>query len=1028
MNFVHLNIHSHYSKGWGIGTIEELCQSAKEKGMNRLALTDTNGLYGLVFFLQTAKEMGIQPIVGSELTADGHRAVVLVRSPEGYANLCRVISDRHCHQDFDLIKALKERREGLIIFSDDFRVLKALKRDGKEDLFVEMSPGYNMHRCHAFSLKSEIPPLATNRVYLIREDQFRLHRILRAVALNSKLSRLTCDDTCREHNLLNSPRSMVDQFPHAPEAILNTLEVADRSQRDWDFSGVIFPRFEEMTDREVFDRLYRETMEGCRRRYGKITREVRDRVEHEMRIIKEKRFAHYFLVVADITKKAPRSCGRGSSAASIVSYALGITHVDPIKHNLFFERFLNPGRVDPPDIDVDFAWDEREQVIDYLFAKHGNRRAAMVANHNTYGARSAIREVAKVFGLTDAEIGRVTSRMGFGWRLKKVWKDLGHHPKMRGVEFTKPWDTILNAAVQLEDHLNHLSVHCGGLVVVPDEIRRYCPVEISANGAQVLQWEKDSVEEAGLVKIDILGNRSLAVIRDALYLVEKNYGRRIDYASWNPINDPKTVEIFYRGDTFGVFYFESPATRQVLTKVASGFRLEEYLRLDHFHLNVVVTSIIRPASNQSIRTWVSRLHGQPWDAPHPLLMPVLEETLGVMVFQEQLSQAAIHLAGFDASEADTLRKVVSKKHREKKLRDFHSLFIEGAGKRGVTLEVIEDVWQMIMGFDGYSFCKPHSASYTLVAYKSAYLRAHYPAEFMASVISNHGGYYSTFSYISEARRMGLRILPPDINRSDIKYTGKDMDVRIGLMQLKELSQEAREVIVHERVKHGPFTSLGNFLDRTGRQIHLQDARILIKAGCFESIARGLNRPTLMWQALHFFGQHDTPAQASLFEKKNAGGDKPRPYEMTTPSQNQTPYPRHVMLKHESETLGFLLSIHPLDLYRRILKGRNHVRARDLQRHVGKQVTTIGWLITGKTVLTKDGDTMKFLSFEDTTGAYETVLFPKVYNRYCHMLNADRPYILKGRVEEDFGSINVNVSWIGFLDRYEKKGMKSKNYP
>jgi error-prone DNA polymerase len=807
---------------------------------------------------------------------------------------------------------------------------------------------------------------------------------------------------------------MMDQFPHAPEAILNTLEVADRSQRDWDFPGVIFPRFEEMTDREAFDRLYRETMEGCRRRYGKITRKVRDRVEHEMRIIKEKRFAHYFLVVADITKKAPRSCGRGSSAASIVSYALGITHVDPIKHNLFFERFLNPGRVDPPDIDVDFAWDEREQVIDYLFAKHGNRRAAMVANHNTYGARSAIREVAKVFGLTDAEIGRVTSRMGFGWRLRKVWKNLGHHPKMRGVEFTKPWDTILNAAVQLEDRLNHLSVHCGGLVVVPDEIRRYCPVEISANGAQVLQWEKDSVEEAGLVKIDILGNRSLAVIRDALDLVEKNYGRRIDYASWNPINDPKTVEIFYRGNTFGVFYFESPATRQVLTKVASGITLEEYLKMDHYHLNVVVTSIIRPASNQSIRTWVSRLHGQRWDAPHPLLMPVLEETLGVMVFQEQLSQAAIHLAGFDASEADTLRKVVSKKHREKRLRDFHSRFIEGAGKRGVIPEVIEDVWQMIMGFDGYSFCKPHSASYTLVAYKSAYLRAHYPAEFMASVISNHGGYYSTFSYISEARRMGVRILPPDINRSEIKYTGKDRDVRMGLMQLKELSQEAREAIIHERTRNGPFISFDSFLNRTRSHIHPQDARILIKAGCFDTIARGLNRPSLMWEALRFFGQHDASTQTSLFPPLPSPGGRGRGRGVNP----QTPYPRHVMLKHESETLGFLLSIHPLDLYHSILKGRNHVRAQDLRRHVGEQVATIGWLLTGKTVLTKHGETMKFLSFEDTTGAYETVLFPKVYNRYCHMLNADRPYILKGRVEEDFGSININVSWLGFLDRYK----------
>jgi len=979
--------------------------------MDMLALTDTNGLYGLLYFIQTAQEMGIQPIVGSELVTNKHRAVLLTRNRKGYANLCRIISDRHCHQDFDLIKSLKERREGLIIFSDDFMLLKALKRDSKEDLFVEMSPGYNMASCYAFSRTSGIPPLATNRVYLIEADQFPLHRILRAIALNSKLSRLRHEDTCREHNFLNAPQPMIDQFPHASRAIRNTLEVAERCLARWDFDRIIFPRFDQMKDREAYETLYQSTIEGCKRRYGNLTQTIKKRIEYEMKIIKKKNFAHYFLVVADITRRAPRSCGRGSAAASIVSYALGITHVDPIKHHLFFERFLNPRRMDPPDIDVDFAWDERDQVIDYIFATYGNRRTAMVANHNTYGARSAIREVAKVFGLTEAEISRVTSKIGFEWHLKKVWKELADHPRMRGIELGKPWDEILHTAVQLEDHLDHLSVHCGGLVIVPDEIRRYCPVEISASGMQVLQWEKDSVEEAGLVKIDILGNRSLAVIRDTLDLVERNYGRHIEYANWNPIGDPNTVEIFYRGDTFGVFYFESPATRQVLKKVSSGLTFDEYLRLDHFHLNVVVTSIIRPASNQSIRTWVSRLHGQPWESSHPLLNPVLEETLGVMVFQEQLSQAAMHLAGFDPAEADTLRKVVSKKHREKKLHDFYVRFVQGARERGVKLEVIGDVWRMMMGFDGYSFCKPHSASYTLVAYKSAYLRAHYPAEFMASVISNGGGYYSTFGYLSEARRMGLTILPPDINRSEIKYTGKNREIRVGLMQLKALSQEGRESIIYERSKNGPFTNFDDFLLRVGCHLHLQDVRILIKSGCFDSIARGLTRPSLVWQALRFFGeQHQEKKTPTLFSA-------PTDLSQVT----QLPYQKSLMLRHELDTLGLSLSCHPIERYEGILKNNvEYVKACDLNTHVGKTITTIGWLVTGKTVHTKNGEPMKFVSFEDATGLYETVFFPKVYNQFCHMLNEMRPYILKGKIEEDFGSITMTVNWIGFLDRYKRK--------
>jgi DNA-directed DNA polymerase III PolC len=915
-----------------------------------------------------------------------------------------------------------------------------------DDLFVEMSPGYNMAGCYAFSRRSGIPPLATNRVYLVGKDQFPLHRVLRAVALNTKLSRLTYDDTCREHNVLNAPLSMIDQFPHAPRAVLNTLEAADRCLTDWDFSRIIFPCFDRMSDQEAYDTLHRATLDGCLRRYGELSREVMDRVEHEMNIIREKNFAHYFLVVADITARAQRSCGRGSAAASIVSYALGITHVDPIKHRLFFERFLNPGRLDPPDIDVDFAWDERDRIVDYVFARYGTRRAAMVANHNTYGARSALREVAKVFGLTDTEISRVTAKLGYGWRLKCIWKELAHHPRMRGVEFKEPWDEILHAAVQLEDHLNHLSVHCGGVVIVPDEIRRYCPVEISAGGLQVLQWEKDAVEDAGLVKIDILGNRSLAVIRDALALVEKNYGKKIDYADWDPTDDPEAIAIFYRGDTFGVFYFESPATRQVLKKVSSGFTFGEYVKMDHFQINVVVTSIIRPASNQSIREWVARLHGASWEPLHPFLRPVLEETKGVMVFQEQLSRAAMAMAGFDAAEADSLRKVVSKKHREKKLRDFYTRFIRGASERGVSQEIIEQVWTMILGFEGYSFCKPHSASYTMVAYKSAFLRAHYPAEFMASVISNGGGYYSTFGYLSESRRMGIGILHPDINESEIKYTGKNREIRVGLMQLKELSREGLEFVVHERLKHGPFTGFDNFLFRTRGHVHRQDVRVLIKVGCFDGIAHGATRPDLMWKALRFF---DTPASnssldlfksplpppaisrpsACMSQRHCEGVKRPKqshekistPFPPLPPS----PYSHSLMLKHEVETMGFLLSIHPLDRYRDILSRLNHVQAKDLHRHVGKHVTMIGWMVTAKTVHTREGDPMKFVSFEDTTALYEAVFFPKAYHRFCHMLSGMRPYLLKGKVEEDFTVVTLTVDWIEFLDRRHQAGSSTK---
>jgi error-prone DNA polymerase len=339
--------------------------------------------------------------------------------------------------------------------------------------------------------------------------------------------------------------------------------------------------------------------------------------------------------------------------------------------------------------------------------------------------------------------------------------------------------------------------------------------------------------------------------------------------------------------------------------------------------------------------------------------------------------------------------------------------VEGARARGVADAVIREVWDMMMGFDGYSFCKPHSASYTMVAYKSAFLRAHYPAEFMASVISNGGGYYSAFGYLSEARRMGLAILPPCINRSDIKYTGKGREIRVGLMQVKDLSADAAEAIVHERARNGPFGSFADFLNRTDRRVRLQDAMVLIKAGCFDAVAAGANRAGLVWEALrHFHIREGEDRPLALF---SAPFPSARLKESACGPEEDRSYPRELLWRHELETFGFILSTHPLRLHADALRRLNYVKAKDLHRAVGRRVTTVGWQITGKTVHTQDGEPMKFVSFEDPTGIYETVFFPRVYHRFCHMLNATRPYLIKGRVQEEFGAVTLAVDWIGYLD-------------
>ena len=408
---------------------------------------------------------------------------------------------------------------------------------------------------------------------------------------------------------------------------------------------------------------------------------------------------------------------------------------------------------------------------------------------------------------------------------------------LRAGHLPEPWPSILRWAHRLTGIPRHLSVHCGGVVITPDALPERVPIEQAPKGVPIIQWEKDITEAAGLVKIDLLGNRSLAVVRDALASIQANYGLHLSYSQLNPLEDAKTQQMLAQGDTVGVFYVESPAMRQLLKKTGQG---------DFEHL-VVQSSIIRPAANEFIREYVRRDRGGTYEPLHPMLGEILEETHGILCYQEDVSRVAMALAGFDAVQADQLRKILSKKHKQARLPDYRDRFFRGALARGVAREVIEEVWRMILSFQGYSFCKPHSASYALVSFKACYLRAHFPAEFMAAVISNQGGYYTTMAYLSEARRMGLTILPPDVNASALPYAGYGSNLRVGLMQLKGVQEASLEALLEERARGGPFGSLEEILGRV--DLDPADLRVLIKAGCLDSIARGRSRPEMLWELL-----------------------------------------------------------------------------------------------------------------------------------------------------------------------------------
>jgi len=1006
--FVHLAVHSHYSLMRGTASPEAIGAAAVRLGIGRMALTDTDGVYGLIRFWEVARSAGIRPILGAEIRDAKARAFCLVKSDAGYANLCRLLTRRHLDPGFQLAGGMS--REGLVILTSSLPLLRVLAGEGgTEGLYLALRAGDGDSPATGSLAKLRearrlgIAPVAIADVHFAEPTDWEMHRLLRAIALNTTRDRIPAGELAPRGAWLRPPEEMEAIFSFCPEAVENTVKIAGvcaREEPPW--GRLVFPRYEGCNPETSFTLLKERAEAGVVRRYGKMTAAARQRLDYELAIIREKCFADYFLVVEEIVKRSPRTCGRGSAAASLVSYALGITHVDPIRHDLYFDRFLNPGRKDPPDIDVDFCWDERDEVLKYVFDTYGEDRTAMIANHVTLRARAGVREVAKVYGLPAAEIGRVTSRLARTWGPDDPEEAVRTDPLFRGLHLPPPWPEILGWARRIAGCPRNLSVHCGGVVLAPDGVNAHVPVQKAAKGVRVIQWEKDQAEEAGLVKIDLLGNRSLAVIRDALAAVRRNHGVEIRQDSFSPLDDPATLELMRDGKTMGVFYVESPAMRQLQQKTRRG---------DFEHL-VIHSSMIRPAANDYIREYVRRLRGGSYKSLHPILDEVLVETHGIMCYQEDVAKVAMRMAGFSTAEADGLRKVLARKWPGKRLEDYRRQFFEGARSRGVGAEVARRVWDMILSFSGYSFCKPHSASYALVSFQSCFLKAHYPAEFIAAVISNQGGYYSAFAYVSEARRMGLRVLHPDVNASEKEYTGVTREpetpgergeVRVGLMQVKGLKVATMEALLAERRRRGPFLSFADFLVRVNADP--ADVRLLIRAGCFDRVGSPQSRPALLWR---LYAHTDGKAlrsrrQPTLFEPERA--ELPEPGE-ADPEK---------ILRDEADTLGFLVSRHPLTLYRRELARIRHVPAADLRRHAGKRVTTVGWLITGKLVETNKGEPMEFLSFEDTTDIYETTFFPGAYARFCRLFTTTRPFLLVGKVEEDYSALTLSVEEARYLE-------------
>ena len=985
--FTNLNVHSTFSKMSGTATPQQIIERTKAYRQSHLALTEVNGLWGFIHFVQSARENSIQPIAGTNIITNADDIILLAENQSGYENMCRTISKVHDDPDLSISDILKHNHKGLFILAHQGNTLKQLSQFlPNTHLFVELRYGITEREAKRLSKKFNLEIVATGDVYFLQPEDQKTHKVLRAIDKNLTLSQLKLRDYKSEQHYFRSEKEMIDLFPNSLDAINNAQYLAERCKTNWTYVNTIFPGMSLKETHNANKKLRQLIYKGAKKRYGEISEIIKKRIEYELSLITQKGFAPYFLIVWDIVKQTRATIGRGSGAASIVSYCLFITQVDPIRYNLCFERFIHPERIDMPDIDVDFPWDERDDILSYIFKKYGVERTAMVSNQVFMQPRSSIREVSKVYGLSNEEIKAVTKRIGYHRHLSNMVEWIRTDKRFQNLDIDDTLKEILEQSEKVIGVFQYSSVHPGGVIIVPDEIRKYVPVLKATKGVQIVEWEKDQVEDSGLLKIDILGNRSLAVVRDTLKQIGVYRSEYMNYHTIQAVGDPKTEALMKAGRTMGVFYIESPATRQLLAKAGV---------VDFEHV-VIYSSIIRPAANRYINIMLERIHGKPWELLHPDLK-CLNESYGIMVYEEQVSMVARDIAGFSYAESDYLRKIISRPSLEYLIPYWKRKFISGATHRGYSEKLAITLWKMIQSFSGYSFCKPHSASYAMLSFTCAYLKAHYPAEFLAAVITNQGGYYSTYAYLSEARRFGIRILPPHINLSDREYKGRKNKIRMGFMAIKGLQQKCINTILKER-KAGNYESLDDFLMRT--DIDFADAMLLTDAGCFSELEPELTHKEIAFKVASFYLQEG--------EKKST----------------QIPISKKLLSHHEKlmleiESFGFPVSEHPLMKYLPILNNKIK-KAKDLSKYLGQTINLAGVYITRKVTTTKKREPMEFVTFEDETDIYECIMFPAVFTKYGDLLNWETLFILRGKVERAFGIYTVTVEKLASLQQMIEK--------
>lgn len=1056
--FVHLHVHTEYSLLDGATRIKKLVKKAKEMNMPAVAITDHGNMYGAVEFYKAAKAEGIKPIIGCEVyvaphdrhetfEVDGVRyyhLILLAENATGYKNLVKLVSLANIEGMYYKPRVdkelLRKYHEGIIalsaciageiphsILSGNLSVTEDIINEyvdifGRDNFFLEIqNHGMAEERkvdtvLIEMAQRLDLQLIATNDVHYLEKADSEFHDILLCIQMGKVITDTDRMKFSSDEYYLKSAQEMQSLFAQVPSAITNSLKIAERCNVDFEFGHLHLPNFplpKGMTDTQYLRELCEKNLPV---RYPNQSKKVKERLEYELGIIHKMGYDSYFLIVWDFINFArsheiPVGPGRGSAAGSIVAYLLHITDIDPLAYDLLFERFLNPERVTMPDIDVDFCYIRREEVIEYVKRRYGDDHVAQIITFGTMAARGAIRDVGRVLDIPYNDVDKVAKMVptDLGMTLDKALHD--SKDLLKTYQSNPVMHKMIDFARDIEGMPRHSSTHAAGVVIARHPLTDYVPVQIS-EGTLVTEYDKDYVEELGMLKMDFLGLRTLTVIGDTIKSIKENTGEDLDISKID-LADPAVAKMLCDGDTCGVFQMESSG----MTTLVKNLQPQGFTDL------IPLVALYRPGPLGSgmVTDFINRRHGKTKVTyMHPLLEPILKETFGVVLYQEQVMQIVQVLAGFTLGQADILRRAMGKKKHDVLMAQKEN-FLRGTAKKGISKTLAEKIFDLLVSFADYGFNKSHSAAYALVAYQTAYLKEHYPHEYMAAMLTSFTSNADKIrSYIEQCQHLGIKILPPDINLSGASFTAdrKRNGIRFGLAAIKNVGGAAMNDIIDIRKKDGEFKSVMDFCCRVdSRVVNKRVMEYLIRSGAFDSFG---NKRSQLLQVIDQF------IETALLKRKDMDSGQVSLFGNAPLAQEEIKLPdipeldTMERLSAEKEITGFYITGHPLDLYRNKLKHMkslaqlNEENARD-----NSFVKIAGLIDTVKKMNTRKGDTMCILQLEDFTQTVEVVVFPNVFYEAVNEIMPETAIVVAGRVNRQDEGFKIIASRITKLDDYQE---------